>query len=115
MSDLTHPAAVMARLETIDRELAEYQNTYEQAAGDKARLTRDWERRYLIARKKATGNDADARKAAAFVAAYEADEGLLFGELSDAEARFEAQKVAVKLRETRVSIGQSILKAQGRA
>ena len=63
----------------------------------------------------AKGPNADHRNAAAFVTALETDEGSLFDQLSDAEARYDACRVATKVDETRATIGMAILKAQGRA
>lgn len=108
----SHPAAVMARLAEIENDLAERQNRYEQAAGDKARMIRDWDKRLAIARKTAKGNDADARKAAALVAAIEQDD--LYERLKEAEGEYEASKVVVGVLDKRSAIGMSILKAQGR-
>lgn len=112
MTSLSHPAAVMERLGAIENDLAERTNDYETAANDRARLIRDWEKRLAIARKSAKGNDADARKAAALVTATEQDD--LYERLTEAESTFEACKVVVRVLETRASIGQSILRAQGR-
>lgn len=109
---LSHPAAVMARLAEIENDLAERQNEYEQAASDKARLVRDWEKRYASHRVTAKGNDAEARKAAALGAAIDQDD--LWERLKQAEGTFEACKVVVGVLDKRASIGQSILRAQGR-
>lgn len=112
MSDLSSPAAVINRLAEIEQDLAKRQNQYETSAGDRARLIRDWEKRLAVCRKTAKGNDADGRKAAALVTAVEADD--LYERLSMAESTFEACKVVARVLETRATIGQSILKAQGR-
>lgn len=109
---LSHPAAVMARLAEIENDLAQRMNDYESAAGDRARLIRDWEKRLAIARKVAKGNDAESRKAAALVSAADQDD--LYQRLQDAESTYEACKVVTKVLETRATIGMSILRAQGR-
>jgi hypothetical protein len=103
----------MARLAEIDTELAERQNEYEDAARDRARFTRDWEKRVAINQRLAKGGDAFARKQAALASAAEQDD--LYDRLTLAEATYAAAQAAIRVRETRVSIGQSILKAQGRA
>lgn len=106
------PGQVMARLTQIENDLAARQNEYEKAAEDRARLVRDWEKRLAIHGRSAKGSSADVRKAVALGMAIEQDD--LYGRLSDAEARFEALKVVVRVLETRATIGQSILRAQGR-
>jgi hypothetical protein len=107
-----NPAAVMERLAAIDQDLAERSNEFESAAGERARLVRDWDHRLAVARKTATGNDADARKAAALVMAIAQDD--LYERLSEAESVFEASRAATRLLEVRASIGQSILRGLGR-
>lgn len=113
VTTLTSPGQVIARLDEIERDLAERQNDYERAADEKARLSRDWEKRFAICMKKVTGPNEAARKAHAFVAAVEQDD--LFERLTDAEARYDALRVVVKVLEDRSTIGMSILRAQGRA
>jgi hypothetical protein len=110
---LSHPAAVLERLAEIERDLGERQNEYEQAAGDRARLIRDWERRLAIATAKAKGGDANARKQAALVIAAEQDD--LYDRLKYAEDVYAALHAVIRVLETRASIGQSILRSQGRA
>jgi hypothetical protein len=107
------PAQIMERLGAIEVDLASRQNEFEQAAGDRARLIRDWERRVAIARRTAKGNDADARKAAALVMAIDQDD--LYERLSEAEGQFDALRAVTRVLETRASIGQSILRGMGRA
>ena len=109
------PQTVQGRLEQIEQDLAERQNDYEKAAKDRARYIRDWEKRLLIAQKTAHGPNAEVRKATAFVAAIEVDDGELYQNLTDAESEYDAIRVAVKVMEDRATIGQSILKSQGRA
>lgn len=115
---MTHssPQAVIERLAEIEQDLAGRQNEYEKAAGDRARLVRDWEKALAIARKTAKGNDAETRKAVALIAAseYEDDDGNLYTRLRDAEDLYEASKVVIRVLETRSAIGMSILKAHGR-
>jgi hypothetical protein len=103
----------MARLSEIEEALAIAQNLYEDAAGQRARLVRHWERRLMLSQKTAKGADAYARKAAAFAMAAEQDE--LYDELMEAEAGFERYRAEVKVLEVRATIGMSILRAQGRA
>lgn len=112
---MTHsnPAAVITRLSEIEQDLAERQNEYETAAGDKARLVRDWEKRLAIATATAKGGDANARKQAALVIAAEQDD--LYDRLMGAEGAYAALHAVVKVLETRATIGMSILRAQGRA
>jgi thermostable 8-oxoguanine DNA glycosylase len=108
------PAGVMERLASIENDLGERQDEFDQAAGDSARLVREWEYRLAVAQTKATtGTDANARKAAAFVAAASQEDGL-FERLKEAEGQFAAARAAVKVLETRAMIGMGILKGLGR-
>lgn len=109
---LSHPAAVLARLAEIETDLAERQNAYEEAAGAKFRLVRDWEKRLAIASAHAKGGDANARKQAALVIAASQDD--LYDRLTDAESEYAAVHAAVRVLETRSTIGMAILKSQGR-
>jgi multidrug resistance efflux pump len=110
----TRPGAVQERLAEIEDDLATRQPDYEQAADDRARLTRDWDRRLALHMKRASGSNAEARKANGFVAAIEQDNGELYEQLQDAEARFDALRVVMKTLEVRATIGMSIARAQGR-
>lgn len=110
---LSHPAAVMARLAEIEDDLANRQNEYEEAASNKARLVRDWEKRLASARIHAKGSDAEARKAAALMTAIEKDD--LYARLMAAEGTYEGCKAVVKVLEVRATVGMSILRAQGRS
>jgi hypothetical protein len=113
VTDHTHAGAVMAALEAIGVDLANRQNDYEQAAGDRARLIRDWEKRLAQHRRTAKGNDAETRKAVALCSAIEQDD--LYARLQTAEGDFEALRAVTRVLETRATIGMSILRAQGRA
>lgn len=106
------PGQVMQRLNAIEHDLAERQNEYEEAASDRARLTRDWDHRMAVSITRAKGPNAEARKAHAFVMAVEMDD--LYQHLTEAESTFEALRVVVRTLETRATIGMSILRAQGR-
>lgn len=110
---LASPGAVMGTLDEIERALAELQNEYEAAAHDRAVLARRWEKRLAQCRLTAEGNDADARKAAALIAAINEDS--LYKDLAEAEGKFEGARAVMKVHETRALIGMAILKAQGRA
>jgi hypothetical protein len=110
---LSHPGAVMARLAEIEQDLAERQNAYEDAASERVRLVRDWEKRLATARIHAKGSDAEARKAAALMTAIEADD--LYDRLKAAEGTYEGCKAVVKVLEVRATVGMSILRAQGRS
>lgn len=113
MTGLATPQQVMARLQAIEHDLAERQNDYEEAASNRARLLRDWEYRLQLHMKQAGGSNESKRKANAFVAAVEQDD--LYEHLTEAEAAYDAHSVVVdKVLARRATIGQSILKAQGR-
>ena len=106
------PHKVMGRLFDIEADLASRMSEYEAAAEDRARFLRDWEHRMAIHLRMANGSNAEMRKANALVAAIEQDD--LFERLTDAEARYDALRVVVKVLEDRSTIGMSILRAQGR-
>lgn len=113
--DHSTPQTVVTRLDQIERDLAERQNPYEQAADDRARTIRDWEKRLAECQKRAPGTNSEARKAAALVMAIELDGGDLYTRLTDAEARYDALRVVVRVLEARSVIGMSILRSQGRS
>jgi len=102
---LSNPAAVLERLEVIENRLAELENDFEDAALKWFRAKRDreheWARVYVQ-----TQGPAYLRKATADGAVT--DRGL------EEEAQFEGKKAVVRMLETRASIGQSILRSQGR-
>lgn len=110
---LSHPAAIMERLEQIERDLAERENEYGEAAGARARLVRDWEKRLARATAGAKGSDANARKQAALVLAAEQDG--LYDDLREAEGAFAALHAVVRVMEQRATIGMALLKTQGRS
>lgn len=113
MSDHSTPHAIHARLTAVENDLATRMNNYESAASDRARLTRDWEKRLAICQTRAQGPNADSRKAKALVAAIEQDD--LYDRLKDAEGRYEALRVVTRVLEARSTIGMSVLRSQGRA
>lgn len=105
MTDLTHPGAVMARLAEIENDLAERQLGYERAASAWFKSKRDKEHKRAVEFIKATGTVAER-------SAIADRETALIGK--DDEALWEASKAVVRTLETRASIGQSILRSQGR-
>lgn len=105
MTDLSHPAAVMSRLTEIEADLAQRQNLLEAAAMRWFRLKRDREREHAVKFIEATGTDGQ-RKAKA--TAETANIG------REAEGEYEALKAVVRVLEARATIGQSILRSQGR-
>lgn len=102
---LSTPQAVQARLEEIDRDLGVRQNVLESAALAWFRAKRDREQRWARAYIEAEG-PMHVRKAQADLAV--ATVGLV------EEAEYEAVKGVVRVLETRASIGQSLLRSQGR-
>lgn len=102
---LSDPAAVMARLEEIDRDLCTRQNALESAAMDWYRTKRDREHKWAVKFLSLEGTVAERKAAAdAEVAAIG----------KESEACYESLRAVVRVLETRASIGQSILKAQSR-
>lgn len=122
--DHTNPAAVHQRLADIEHELALKQGPLEQAADDRARLTRDWERRLALQTKVAHGPSVDVRKANALTASilqdyHEGPDGAgdgtsLYERLTDAEARYDSLRLVVRVLGDRATIGMSIKKTQER-
>jgi hypothetical protein len=112
MPEHDSPGRVIGGLDDIANDMALRMNPYETAASDRARLGRDWERRMAICIRQAQGPNAEVRKANALVHAIEMDD--LYDRLTDAEARFEALRVVLKVLSDRSMIGMAILRAQGR-
>lgn len=107
------PDAIMTRLEEIEQDLATRQNEYEAAAEDKHKLVRDYELRIARASLQARGDTATEKKWRALEAIAAANDGL-YEKLTVAEGKYEGLKAAVRVLETRATIGQSLLKAHGR-
>lgn len=102
---LSAPQAVQERLEEIERDLAVRQNVLEATALGWFRAKRDKERRWAQAYLSAEG-PAHERKAHADLAVCTVGVA--------EEAEFEAVKAVVRVLETRASIGQTLLRTQGR-
>jgi hypothetical protein len=100
------PHTVMGRLVEIENDLAQRQNALEDAARKWFVLKRDRERDYAIEFMRAEG-PVDARKSAALKVTSH------IGAVEEAE--WEALRAVVRVLETRASIGQSILRSQGRS
>ena len=103
---LSHPAAVQAKLEAIDADLALKQNDYEDAAMEHFTAKRLKEKAKAASFLKAEGTVAE-RSAKADL------ETALIG--VEEEGRWEGLKGVVKVLDTRGAIGMAILKSQGRA
>lgn len=103
---LDAPGPVMARLAAIENDLAARENALESAARGWFHAKRDKEHRRAVAFMRASGTVAE-RNAAADI------ETAMLGAAEEAE--WEALKAVVRVLETRASIGQSILRSQGRA
>lgn len=102
---LSEPAAVMARLEEIEHDLAARQNELEAAALAWFRAKRDREQARAVAFLEAEGTVAERNALA------ERDTALLG---ADSEAAYEALRAVCRVLEARASIGMALLKAQGR-
>lgn len=106
MTELSTPQQVQARLEAIDRDLANRQNALESSALAWFRAKRDKEKQWAQAYISASGpvheRKAHADLAVATVGVAE-------------EAEWEALRAVVRTLETRATIGQSLLRSQGRA
>lgn len=106
MSDLTQPSAVMARLAEIEDDLASRQNALERAGMAWFKAKRDREHARAVAFLQADGTVAERTALAESRTALDG---------KTEEAEWEALKAVVRVLEARASIGQSLLKAQGRA
>jgi len=106
MTDLSAPQLVMARLTAIEEDLAVRQNALESAARHWVIAKREREHARAVAFLSADGTVAERNALADQATALDGRE---------AEAEWEALRAVVRVLDTRASIGQSILKAQGRA
>jgi hypothetical protein len=102
---LDNPGAVVARLQEIEDDIALRQNAYEDAALKWYRAKRDKEHKRAVAFIGATGTVAERN-------AIADRETAMVGK--EEEALYEAIKAVVRTLETRASIGQSLLRSQGR-
>ncbi len=102
---LSHPAGVLDRLEAIEQELATAENDFENAAMAWFQVRRLRAHQEATAFVSAQGTDTARRLAAKAVGA---DVGW------EDEARYEILKTKIRTLGDRATIGQSILKAQGR-
>lgn len=103
--DLTHPGVIMARLAAIENDLALRQGALEAAGMAWFKAKRDREKARAVAFIAAEGTVAQR---AAVADRDTATDG------KNEEAEWEALKAVVRVLETRASIGQSLLRAQGR-
>jgi hypothetical protein len=106
--ELDSPALVMQKLTEIEADLAYRQNALETAARHWYQAKREIERVSARALLDSDKGSVTEKKADADLAAYDV-EGAVY------EAEYEAIKAAVRVLETRASVCQSILRAQGRS
>jgi hypothetical protein len=105
VSDMTAPQMTMDRLAAIENDLAVRQNTLEAAARAWFVSKRDKEKARAVAFLSAEGTVAERNAIADEKTALDG---------KNEEAEWEALRAVVRVLETRASIGQSILRAQGR-
>lgn len=103
---LDNPAAVLARLSDIENDLAVRQGAYEAAALAYFKAKRDREHDRAVAFISAVGTVAERSAIADRETALNA---------AQEEALYESIKAVMRTLEVRASIGQSILRSQGRA
>lgn len=103
-------AQIVSRLEDIEGDLADRQIAYEAAAGEFHRLTRDYELRLARTSLQTKADTATEKKWRALDAVAAAEDGM-YERLKDAEGAYEGCKAAVRVLETRATIGMSLLKA----
>lgn len=102
---LSTPQQVQERLEAIERDIAERQGEYENAALEWYRRKRDREHDEALAFLAVEGTDTKRRMIAKRESAHIGKEE---------EARYEALRAVMRTLDTRAAIGMSLLKAQGR-
>jgi hypothetical protein len=104
---------VLGRLESIEQDLADRQQGYENAAREFHRYTRDYELRIAQVSLGTNASTATEKKWRALDAIAAADDDL-YEDLKNAEGIYEGCKAAVRVLEQRASISQSLLKAASR-
>jgi hypothetical protein len=109
LTDLTHPAAVTARLASIEEDLAIRQNALEEAGLAWFRAKREREKRRATEFIKAKAEGKTVSEAEAIAERWTCTIGV------EEEAAWESQRAVVRVLDTRATIGQSLLKAMGRA
>ena len=105
--DLTHPAAIMEGLASIEADLAMRQNNFEEVARQWYVAQREIGRRKAQALLASDAKSVTAAKAEGELAAYDVE-----GAASEAE--YESLKAVIRVLEQRAMIGMALLKAQGR-
>jgi hypothetical protein len=106
MPDLSTPAAIMTRLDAIERDLADRQNALEAAARAWFVAKRQRDHDHAVAFLAAEGPVAQRKAVADRETALDGRE---------AEAEWEALRAVVRTLETRSTIGMALLKSHGRA
>jgi hypothetical protein len=104
---------ISRRLEEIERDLGDRQEPLAQAAEVYHRLTRDFELRMARAMVAADGKTATEKKAQALIAIAASDDGL-YEDLTRAQGEYEGARAAVRVLETRATIGMSLAKSAPR-
>ena len=105
---LASPSEVTERLEAIEQDLARRQNAFEEAARQWFIAQREIVRQKALALRDSDRASVTEKKAEGDLAAYDVQH-------ASAEAEYEALRAAVKVLETRATIGMSILRSQSRA
>lgn len=103
------PQQITSRLEQVEREVEEREVGGEKAAEDAARMRRRYELAYAQEFVKAQGSPMEKKQLALAAVALDKE---LWNDLISAEAGYEGWKAAMRSRELRTSIGQSLLKHQ---
>lgn len=106
MSYLSSPVQIMAKLEGLERDLAVRQNALEDAARKWFVAKREREKALATTFLSATGTVAERN---AIADREHATDG------AQEEAEYEAIKAVCRVIETRIGVGQSLLKGHGRA
>lgn len=106
---MTDPAGIMARLDAIERDLADRQNEFADAARKRSRLVREVEFAEAVEYQRAKLEGLGPTDAKQFARAR-VGESQDYKDLTAAEAAYEAGKAAVGVLSTRATIGQTLLR-----
>jgi hypothetical protein len=102
---------ITERLEAVEKDLDELQEPYSGAAEAWVRADREWELRMVRGKFAIKAETQTEKKDRALDALSVAEDGI-YQKHVDAQAEFEGMRAAVKVLETRATIGMALLKSQ---
>ena len=107
-----NPTEIMARLETLESDLAERQESLETAAFLFYKNKRLVEQKLAELRLLSAGKNQLETQDNALLKLIKSEDKQLYADWITAEATYESQKLVTRVIETRVSIGQSLLRIE---